>query len=47
MKERNLYEALGKIKAKYGKNAVHLAVSHTDKANLLERNKLIGGHNAE
>lgn len=47
LKEHRLYEALGKIKEKFGKNAVCLAISHTDKANLLERNKLIGGHNAE
>lgn len=47
MKEHRLYETLGRIQEKYGKNAVQMAVSHTEKANLMKRNKLIGGHNAE
>lgn len=46
-KERRLLEAIGQIKARYGKNAVNLAVSHTEVGTQLERNKLIGGHNAE
>ena len=46
-KEHQLYETLGRIKERYGKNAVQMAISHTEKATLLKRNKLIGGHNAE
>jgi DNA polymerase V len=46
-KEHDLYEAIGKIKDKYGKNAVHLAVSNTEKSTYIKRNTLIGGHNAE
>lgn len=46
-KEHDLYEAIGKIKDKYGKNAVHLAVSNTEKSTFIKRNTLIGGHNAE
>ena len=46
-KERSLYEALGEIKGRYGKNAVYLAVSDTDEGTLVKRHSLIGGHNAE
>lgn len=46
-KEHDLYDALGKIKNKYGKSSVHLAISNDDKATLIKRNSLIGGHNAE
>lgn len=46
-KEHSLYEAIGKIKNKFGKGAVYLAVSNTEKGTLVKRNKLIGGHNAE
>ncbi|MDD3999518.1 MAG: hypothetical protein PHX62_01310 [Bacilli bacterium] len=47
IKEHNLYQALGEIRQRYGKNSVHLAVSNTDKSTFLKRNNLIGGHNAE
>lgn len=46
-KEHDLYEALGNIKDRYGKNAVYLAASDTTKGTLVKRHKLIGGHNAE
>lgn len=46
-KEKKLLEAVGTIRSRYGKNAVNLAVSHTEAGTKLERNKLIGGHNAE
>jgi len=47
IKERNLYRAIGQIREKYGKTAVRFAVSNTEKATLLKRSILIGGHNAE
>lgn len=47
IKERHLYEAIGDIKQRYGKNAVNLATSLTEGATKISRNKLIGGHNAE
>ena len=47
IKEHDLYQALGQIKEKYGKNAVHLAVSNIEKSTFIRRNNLIGGHNAE
>lgn len=47
IKERQLYEAIGDIKQRYGKNAVNLAASLTEGATKISRNKLIGGHNAE
>jgi DNA polymerase V len=46
-KEHDLYQALGNIRDKYGKNAVYLAVSDTEKGTMLKRHKLIGGHHAE
>jgi len=46
-KEHSLYETIGKIKNKYGKTAVHLAISNTEKSTFIKRNSLIGGHNAE
>ncbi|MDD4387747.1 MAG: hypothetical protein PHV87_00800 [Bacilli bacterium] len=47
IKERNLYRAIGEIREKHGKTAVRLAVSNTEKATLVKRSILIGGHNAE
>jgi len=47
IKEKNLYRAIGEIREKYGKASVHLAISNTEKATLLKRSILIGGHNAE
>ena len=46
-KDTNLEETLLKIKKKYGSNSILRAVSYTDNATARERNKLIGGHNAE
>lgn len=46
-KEHDLYQAIGKINEKYGKTAVHLAISNTEKSTFIKRNSLIGGHNAE
>lgn len=46
-KEHNLYEVLGEIKEKYGKGAVYIAASGTEKGTFVKRHKLIGGHNAE
>ena len=45
--DTNLEETLLKIKKKYGSNSILRAVSYTDNATQRERNKLIGGHNAE
>lgn len=47
VKERNLYRAIGEIREKFGKAAVRLAVSNMEKATLVKRSVLIGGHNAE
>lgn len=47
IKERNLYRAIGEIRERFGKAAVRLAVSNTEKATLVKRSILIGGHNAE
>ena len=46
-KDTNLEETLLKIKKKYGSNSILRAVSYTENATARERNKLIGGHNAE
>lgn len=46
-KEHDLYEAISEIKEKYGKHAVYLAASKTEKGTFAKRHKLIGGHNAE
>ena len=46
-KEHDLYQALGEIKKRFGKNAVFLALSKTPKGTQIKRNQLIGGHNAE
>ena len=35
------------IKKKYGKNSILRAVSYTENATARDRNRLIGGHNAE
>ena len=45
-KEKNLQEALIKIKGKYGKNAVLRANSLEEGATAIERNESIGGHRA-
>jgi DNA polymerase V len=46
-KEHDLYAVLGEIQDRFGKNAVNTAISFTEKATKMKRNKLIGGHNAE
>lgn len=45
-KEKKLQEALIDIKHKYGKNAVLKGMNLYEKATTRQRNKLIGGHNA-
>ena len=46
-KEHDLFETMGEIQEKFGKNAVNMAISYTEKATKRKRNSLIGGHNAE
>ncbi|MGD9605113.1 MAG: damage repair protein [Bacilli bacterium] len=46
-KEHDLYQAIGEIKNRFGRGAIFLAVSKSEKATLIKRNKLIGGHNAD
>ncbi|HHU56572.1 MAG TPA: type VI secretion protein ImpB, partial [Acholeplasmataceae bacterium] len=46
-KEHDLFKAIGEIKNKYGKSAINMAISYTDKATKIKRDSLIGGHNAE
>lgn len=46
-KEHDLYATLGEIQEKYGKKAVSMAVSYTEKATQRKRSDLVGGHNAE
>lgn len=47
IKERNLNKQINMIKQKYGKNSVLKAMDLEDNATTIERNKLIGGHNAK
>lgn len=46
-KDNSLEEAVGRIKNKYGKSSILRGISYTEGATQLERNKLVGGHNAE
>ena len=46
LKERNLYRAIVEIRERFGKNAINKAISLDEKATLIKRNGLIGGHNA-
>lgn len=46
-KEHDLYETIGELQEKYGKNAINMAISYTEKATQRKRSILIGGHNAE
>lgn len=46
-KERKLQQTLVTIKQKYGKSAILKGMNFLDKATTMERNRLIGGHNAE
>lgn len=45
-KSSNLQETIVNIKEKYGKNSVIKALSLLDSGNQIERNKMVGGHNA-
>jgi DNA polymerase V len=45
--DTKLEETVLNIKKKYGNNSILRAVSYTENATARERNKLIGGHNAE
>lgn len=45
-RERNISRAVLEIQNKFGKNAIVMAADLEDGATLIERNKLIGGHNA-
>ena len=44
-KEKKLVESLLKLQDKYGKNAVLKGMDLQENATMIERNKLIGGHN--
>ncbi len=46
-KERKLQHTLVNIKQKYGKSSILKGMNMLDKATTLQRNRLIGGHNAE
>ena len=46
-KESYLEKIINDIKSKYGSNAILRSISYSEYGNQLERNKLIGGHNAE
>lgn len=46
-KEKRLQIAINDIKHRYGKNAILKGMNVLDKATSRERNKLVGGHNAE
>lgn len=45
-KEKKLVESILSLKNKYGKNSVLKALDYDDKATIIERNKMIGGHNS-
>ena len=45
--DEKITDVMNKIKEKYGKNAILRGTSLMDGATQKERNKLIGGHNAE
>ena len=45
--DEKLTDAMNKIKEKFGKNAILRGISYMEGATQKERNKLIGGHNAE
>ncbi|MDE7193154.1 MAG: DNA repair protein [Oscillospiraceae bacterium] len=47
IKEQNLRRSISLIRERYGKNALIKGISLTEKATAIERNALIGGHNAE
>lgn len=44
-REKELYKTINNLKCRFGKNSVVKAISKLDKANQINRNKLIGGHN--
>lgn len=43
--ELKVESAINLIKSKFGKNAILRGISLSDKANQMERNKMVGGHN--
>ena len=45
-KEKKLVSSILSLKNKYGKNSVLKALDIDDKATIIERNKMIGGHNS-
>jgi len=45
--DNKIENAINFIKSKYGKNSILRGISFTEGANQLNRNKLVGGHNAE
>ena len=46
-KEKEIEQTVLEIKDKFGKNAVLRAIDLQDGATTIERNKMIGGHNAQ
>jgi len=46
-KENKMQKTILDIKKKYGKNSIVKAMNLQEKATMIKRNKLIGGHNAE
>lgn len=46
-KEEKLQRTVNKIKNKYGKNSILRGMSYQKEATAKDRNKLVGGHNAE
>ncbi|MGL4949479.1 MAG: DNA repair protein [Anaeroplasmataceae bacterium] len=47
LKEKNLLKTMGDIKMKHGSSSIFRALSKTEDATLIERNKYVGGHNGE
>ena len=47
LNDSKVEDAMNIIKEKYGKNSILRAVSYTENANQINRNKLIGGHNGQ
>ncbi len=45
-KEKKLVKSILSLKDKYGKNSVLKALDYDEKATIIERNKMIGGHNS-
>ena len=45
-KELKIEKTINNLKKKYGKNSILRGVSYLENANQINRNKMIGGHNA-